>query len=209
MKQALLAAAPGFAGACLIDEIDFTEPNIPTFVRQSSQQCQLQGWEHRRILYGAGRHLVEVCHEQSRMWVWLSYKEGCQLLAEACPRVTDGRGFSRAWCPQICGDSCFQSTGFSKWKTEVVLVPVQILRKSVSWNGCNMHLGALLLSTSQNHTATLLRVLVLGLESSLSNNFTFHLFSSQVAEQSDRPVKIPGRWHAAWRGENRSFSWLG
>lgn len=50
MKQALWAAAPGFAGACLIDEIDLTEPNIPTFVRQSSQQCQLQGWEHGNIL---------------------------------------------------------------------------------------------------------------------------------------------------------------
>lgn len=51
MKQALWAAAPGFAGACLIDEISLTEPNIPTFVRQSSQQCQLQGWENRKVSY--------------------------------------------------------------------------------------------------------------------------------------------------------------
>lgn len=55
-------------------------------------------------------------------------------------------------------------------------------------------------SGCENHAATFVCMLPLGLESGLSNNFTFHLFSSQVAEQSDSPVKIPGRWHAAWRG---------
>lgn len=34
-------------------------------------------------------------------------------------------------------------------------------------------------------------MLLLGLESNLSNNFTFHLFSLSVAEQFDSPVKIP------------------
>lgn len=55
-------------------------------------------------------------------------------------------------------------------------------------------------SRCENHAATFVCMLLLGLESGLSNNITFHLFSSQVAEQSDSPVKIPERWHAAWRG---------
>lgn len=66
MKQKPWAAAAGFAGACLIDRLDLTEPSVPTCVRPRGQQPQLQGWEHRRVLCAAGGHAAAVPRGQSR-----------------------------------------------------------------------------------------------------------------------------------------------
>lgn len=198
MEQALWTAAPGFAGDCLIDEINLTEPNIPEFVKQNSQQCQLQGWDHRKILYGTGRHPVEACHRQSLLWVWLCYNKGFQLLGEARPKVTDGQGLADPVAHRSVGILVFNpgcNLGFAKWKRWP-----WFQFKSCMIVACLETAAACILRHwySGCLTATLVRMLLLGLESSLSNNF--NLFSSQVAEQSDSLVKIPERWHAAWKG---------
>lgn len=130
MKQALWAAAPGFAGACLIDEIDLTEPTIPTFIRQSSQQWeQLQSWEHRKIPYGAGRHAVGVCHEQSSSEFGFVIMKASGSQEKHATRLLMGRGSADPAAPRSVGILAFNpgcDLGFTKWKTEMTLIPVQI-----------------------------------------------------------------------------------
>lgn len=73
----------------------------PAFVWQSSLQCPLQSWGHRRVLYRAGQHPVEACNEQSL--VLLCYDKSFQLLGETQPKVSAGQGFSGPCCHRSMG----------------------------------------------------------------------------------------------------------
>lgn len=141
----------------------------PVYVWQSSLQCPLQGWGHGKVIYGAGQRPGEACHEQSL--VCFCYDKGFQLLGEAQPRTGfSWPGVQQTLLPQILGSLAFNSGCdfcFTKWATEMTLIPVQILHnKCMPWNGCSLHPMALLLSMWKPHSHTSMHAVIrFGVES--------------------------------------------